>query len=515
MNDLQSDEQCDVVVIGGGPGGSTVATMVAMQGWKVVLLERERFPRYQIGESLLPSTIHGICVMLGVSEELKRANFTYKLGGTFRWGKNDAPWTFNFGSSSVMAGPRSFAYQVERSKFDNILLENARRKGVDVREECTVKDVIEENGRVVGVRYADKDGVESTIRARFVADASGNTSRIAQRVGERVYSKFFQNIALFGYYENGKRLPAPNNGNILCAAFDGGWFWYIPLSDSLTSVGAVVSRDHADLFKQDYEEAMRGFIASCPLIQEYLAGATRVTEGDYGKLRVRKDYSYSNSAFWKPGVVLVGDAACFIDPVFSSGVHLATYSALLAARSINSCLRGGIDESRAFDEFERRYRREFANFYQFLLAFYDMHEDEDSYFWAARKVLSTDEPEQEAFVRLVGGVSSSGERLYDSFDEFFERRHAFNAVFDKLADGAPDPITAAHAADREAADLKPEALMNELTRESVQLQVLGVAKTALPEKPMFDDGLVPSMDGYHWSEPRTAGRARRTSTGRR
>src|SRR5439155_111060 len=140
------------------------------------------------------------------------------------------------------------------------------------------------------------------------------------------------------YYENGKRLPPPNSGNILSVAFKNGWFWYIPLSDTLTSVGAVVSRDAAEQLS-DPQGAMQHFIDQAPLIKEYLAGAARVTSGIYGEYRIRKDYSYCNTGFWKPGCALVGDAACFIDPVFSSGVHLSTYSALLAARSINTCLR--------------------------------------------------------------------------------------------------------------------------------------------------------------------------------
>src|SRR6185369_8738502 len=199
-------EQVDLIVVGGGPAGATLSTFVAMQDRKVVLLERERFPRYQIGESLLPATVHGICVMLGVSQELKDASFTRKLGGTFRWGRNPKPWTFSFGSSSLMAGSTSYAYQVERSKFDHILLENAKRKGVDVREQHTVRDVLVEDGRIVGVTYVDPEGREGAIKARYVADASGNTSRISERVGERIYSKFFQNVALFGYFLGGKRL---------------------------------------------------------------------------------------------------------------------------------------------------------------------------------------------------------------------------------------------------------------------------------------------------------------------
>ena len=186
MTNSTNDRQADLIVVGGGPAGSTLATMVAMQGWKVVLLERERFPRYQIGESLLPATVHGICVMLGVSEELKKAKFTRKLGGTFRWGVNPKPWTFAFGSSPLMSGSTSYAYQVERSKFDLLLLENARRKGVEVREQYSVRDVIEENGRITGVTYVDPQQREGSIGARYVADASGNTSRISERVGERV-----------------------------------------------------------------------------------------------------------------------------------------------------------------------------------------------------------------------------------------------------------------------------------------------------------------------------------------
>src|SRR5436190_15344372 len=145
----------DVIVVGGGPAGSTVASFIAMDGNKVLLLEREKFPRHQIGESLLPATINGICVMLGVSEELAKANFTHKLGGTYRWGRHPEPWSFTFGPSSMIPGSQAFAYQVERMKFDHILLNNARRKGVDVREQHTVTEVLEEDGRVKGVGFTD------------------------------------------------------------------------------------------------------------------------------------------------------------------------------------------------------------------------------------------------------------------------------------------------------------------------------------------------------------------------
>jgi len=371
-----STESFDVIVIGGGPGGSTAASFVAMQGHRVLLLDRDTFPRHQIGESLLPATVHGICAMLGMTGELAAANFPRKRGGTFRWGSSPEPWTFTFAKNTD--APGGFAYQVERERFDKMLLDNSRRKGVDVREGHMVEDILFEDGRASAVRFTDDKGNAKVATARFIVDAGGNRSqKYCVDVGERVYSKFFQNVALYGYFEHGKRLPAPNQGNILSCAFRDGWFWYIPLSDTLTSVGAVVSREAAKLMQGGHEEAYAAFIQACPLISDYLANAKRVETGAYAGLRLRKDYSYCHTKFWTPGLVRIGDAACFIDPVFSSGVHLATYSALLAARSINTSLKGGaagVPEEACFSEFERRYRREYGNFYQFLVAFYDMHQ---------------------------------------------------------------------------------------------------------------------------------------------
>ena len=166
------DEQADVIVAGGGPGGSTQATLVAMAGHHVVLLEKEKFPRYQIGESLLPSTVHGICRLTGVADELAKAGFTKKRGGTFRWGANPEPWTFAFSISPKMTGETSYAYQVERSRFDQILLDHARHTGVDVREQHTVTGVIDDSDRVRGVTYTDTDGNERSEERRVGKECS-------------------------------------------------------------------------------------------------------------------------------------------------------------------------------------------------------------------------------------------------------------------------------------------------------------------------------------------------------
>nr|ACL80153.1 halogenase [Catenulispora yoronensis] len=484
----------DLIVVGGGPGGSTVSTLVAAQGRRVLLLEKEEFPRYQIGESLLPSTVHGICRLLGVSEALAEAAFMPKRGGTFRWGTSPEPWTFSFAVSEHFSGPTSTAYQVERMKFDKILLDNARTKGVDVREQCLVVDVVEEDGRVVGVVYDDPDGVRHTEHARYVVDASGNKSRIHSRVGgKRYYSEFFKNLAMFGYFGGGKRLPAPNSGNILCAAFSSGWFWYIPLTDTLTSVGAVLRYDAVERVRQDKEQALADLIEECPLIADYLSDARRVTTGPYGEIRIRKDYSYSADKFWRPGMVLTGDAACFIDPVFSSGVHLATYSGLLAARSINSVLSGELDEARCFEEFEARYRKEFSLFHDFLVAFYDMHQDTDSYFWKAKKVTLSAAPALESFVELVGGGASLETGLMDAGSYDGVRKSAFKEL-KELADRP----TGEDGTDRDPFESElVESVMEEGTR--IQLHALGAGDDADDVSPVAG-GLVPSADGLHWAE---------------
>ncbi|MDH6709351.1 halogenation protein CepH [Kitasatospora sp. MAA19] len=392
-----SAEAFDVVVAGGGPAGSTAASLVAMQGHRVLLVEKEVFPRYQVGESLLPSTVHGVCRMLGVTDELAETDFPVKRGATFQWGARPEPWAFSFEASSRLTGSTSFAYQADRARFDEILLNNAKRKGVVVREGCSVTAVVEEGDRVTGLRYLDPDGGEHEVGARFVVDASGHESPLFSSVGgTRDHAESFRGLALSGYFGNGcKRLPEPHAGDALSVTFDKGWFWYVPLFGGLTSVGAVVRGEVAEKLPDDREEAFKALIAECPTISDLLSEGMRVTAGKYGKLRIREDFVYHQTTFRRPGMILVGDAACSVDPLFSSGVHLATYSALLAARSINSVLAGDLDEETALTEFEARYRREFGAFSEFLAAFHAMTGDEH--------------PEPESFVDLATGVSSGDE----------------------------------------------------------------------------------------------------------
>jgi halogenation protein CepH len=428
MSEIRS--HYDLVVVGGGPAGSALAALVAMAGHKVLLLERLVHPRYQIGESLLPATVHGVCAILGVEQQLHAAGFIRKNGAALKWGASPEMWGFGFSQSKALDEiGANFAYQVERCKFDQILFENARGKGVDIVENCTVRGVLTEAGRVVGVRYDAGDGTERIVRARYVADASGNGSAIHEQVGKRVHSEFFRNFAIFGYFENAGRLAPPNQGNIICEAFDRGWCWLIPLRNgetSLTSVGVVLASSQLTGLESPEATYLEN-LARTKIVSGLLKDATRVTDGMYGRIRTRRDWSYTSERFWAPGMLLLGDAACFVDPVLSTGVHLATYSALLAARSINTCLAGAMDEQHAFDEFEARYRREYEMFYNFLIAFYDMHRDEASYYWQARKVLKTGERDNEAFVQLVAGSAMSA-------DIYIGSKHGIGAALQGFAD---------------------------------------------------------------------------------
>ncbi|AZQ39030.1 FAD-dependent oxidoreductase [Streptomyces cyaneochromogenes] len=457
----------DLIVVGGGPAGSTAATVVAMRGHRVLLLERETFPRYQIGESLLPATVHGVCQILGVADEVAKAGFTLKRGGTLRWGRDPEPWQFSFSMTPRLPEPTATAFQVERSRFDEILLRNAGRAGVEIREGSPVRRVLADGERVRGVEYTDPDRTLRTAYAPHVIDASGNTSRIHGQVGgTRVYSDFFRNLAVFGYYEGGQRLPEPNSGNIFCAAFDAGWIWYIPLRPDLTSVGAVISPEHIPAVQRDPRAAWQDMIRACPDVDRLLRGVPVATDPPYDRVRVRKDYSYWKKSFWTPGMALVGDAACFVDPVLSSGVHLATYGALLAARAVNAALDGSVPESRGFAEFEARYRREYAVFYEFLIAFYDMEQAEESYFWAAKKVTEVDLGEAAAFAELAGGLVS-GDRSVVGPEQLGDHWRAAAAELDgavgrlAAADDRVNPLLSARVVGetfRTGNDLQEQAL---------------------------------------------------------
>jgi FAD-dependent halogenase len=263
-----------------------------------------------------------------------------------------------------------------------------------------------------------------------------------------------------------------------------------------------MSREVASQLNQNtYEETMRRFINACPVIKELLEPATRITEGMYGELRVRRDWSYMNTKFWSPGMLLVGDAACFVDPIFSSGVHLGTYGALLAARSINTCLKSGdtIGEDRSLTEFERRYRREYSNWYQFVMGFYDLHQDKESYYFNARKILNTEERANDAFIRLCSGVSNTGEPLYENATEFMNDRTWAGDALDKIINEEKLDAHLPMVKEKLGAE-KFEKLPAPILESSFNMITQSlIGPQALPQTPLYQDGLIVSTDGFHWA----------------
>ena len=395
-----------IIVIGGGPAGSCVSTLLARQGLDVVLLERERFPRPHVGESLLPASIP-ILHDLGVLDEVKRAGFTVKLGATMIWGADREPWSWHFSETNA-SNPHS--YQVWRPEFDAILLNNARRAGVDVREGCQATGVMfDDAGAAVAVqcRPADGSGGETELPAGYVVDASGQGGLLSRQLGLRQWDEFFRNLAVYGYYQGGERLPAPDQGNILIESQPAGWLWHIPLRDGWASVGAVVDaetgqRGIRELGTQRFLESQ---VAAAPRLAEMLASAQFVSGPE-----VLRDWSYRCQSLHGPGYILVGDAGCFIDPLFSSGVHLALTSATLAAAAVTSALEDPAIAGPAGQVYQQLYYKEYGHFRELARLFYSSNRTADSYFWEARRLLDNDPSltPRQSFIQAVAGQPARG-----------------------------------------------------------------------------------------------------------
>ena len=354
----------DVAVIGGGPGGSTVATALARRGRTVVVLERERFPRFHIGESQLPWT-NEILQALGVRDTIAASGFIEKWGASFRGpdGPEERYADFQFARET----PTPQTFQVLREKFDEILLRHAEKSGARVLEEHRMVDAAFEDDGVT-LSYSDKHGGAGTMRVCVVVDASGRAGVLAKRFGRHEPDPLLLNIAVHAQYEGIPRASGRRAGDIrMFTRPDMGWLWFIPLSDTVISVGAVIpQRVHRRESKATPEESLAHYLAGTPASLPLLENARRVSPA-----RFDADYSYLATCMAGDRWVAVGDAAAFLDPVFSTGVMLAMQGGLEIAGAIDNGLRNGDVSARIFADYERNVRRRYHHFRRFAVGFYE------------------------------------------------------------------------------------------------------------------------------------------------
>jgi flavin-dependent dehydrogenase len=364
-HELQDAAGPDVVVIGGGPAGSTTSTILAQRGIRVRLFERERFPRFHIGESLIPET-YWVLERLNMLPKMRQSPFVKKYSVQFvnASGKLSAPFYFWDNKPHEC----SQTWQVVRSEFDRMMLENAREHGVIVHEGTRVLDVLFEDGRAVGVRVKREDGATEDVRARVVVDASGQNGLLMNRLRLRVWDPLLNKGAIWTYWKGAYRDAGKDEGAtiVIQTPSRNGWFWYIPLHDDIVSVGVVAPFDYLFKGRTNYGQTYREEVEACAAVGERVSKAEQVT-GYFAT----KDYSYRSKQVAGDGWVLVGDAFGFLDPLYSSGVLLALRSGEQAADAIADGLARG-DTSAAqlgrwgatFNEGVDRMRRLVCEYYQ-------------------------------------------------------------------------------------------------------------------------------------------------------
>lgn len=395
-----SQKKCDVLVVGGGPAGSSVAALMSTYGKSVVLIEKEEFPRYHVGESLLSGTAD-LIKKIGAFEEMEKQNFVKKHGVDWLWGNDGEAWTVYF--KDALAMKYDYGYQVERDVFDDILLKNARKKGTEILQPYRVKKILEENGRVVGVvaeHTATKEIKE--IYAEMTVDASGASCLLSKKYNTPEYDENLQNMAIWSYWEGEERPSGIDAGNTYLTTFKEGWWWFIPLKDKV-SVGIIIDKNNYDqIQKYGPKDYYLKALEESPQMMERLKNAQMVD-----KVRTEKDWSYKFDKFYGPGFIALGQAACFIDPLFSTGVHLAILSGYLGAVAINTILdKDEYKEEEILAFYQEKYEAEYNRLREQVNFLYSGHKvDKDSYFWNARKLFDLPNVDpKNAFVSLIAGA---------------------------------------------------------------------------------------------------------------
>ena len=358
-------ENLDVAVMGGGPAGATAATLVAMGGFRVALLEREKTPPFKVGESLVPYTYETFA-RLGIVERLKKSHFQKKHSVQFfsASGRGSAPFYF----SETDPHERSTTWQVRRSELDGLLLENAVEHGVELRRGVQVQDVLFDGDRAAGVRARGPDGVREDIPARVVVDATGRNALLARKLELRVAEPHLRKVSIFSHFRGARRDEGLDEGAtlIMHTRNRDSWFWYIPLAGDVVSVGVVGDLEALMDRPGDAQSRFEEEIRNCPALEERLAGAEQAMP-----VRVVQDFSYCSERIAGDGWVLVGDAFAFLDPIYSTGVLLALKSGEAAADTICCALTNNDLSGAALGAFADEFVAGIRAFRKVVYAFYD------------------------------------------------------------------------------------------------------------------------------------------------
>lgn len=398
--------QFDAIVIGAGPAGCAAARILADHGRKVLLLEREKFPRYHVGESLLPFTFYPL-KRLGLIERMRESAFVKKYSVQFvsTSGKASQPFYFFNRYDQEVAQ----TWQVLRSEFDLMLMEHARERGATVIEEIEVTSLLQENGRVVGVQTRDRNGNSKEFRAPFTVDCTGKESFSAVRQRWRVRDPELNKVAVWTYYKGAKRDEGIDAGATTVAFVpEKGWFWYIPQHNDMVSVGVVAEgkyltrggiKDLKQIFEREIEQNA--------WIKQYLAPGHQT-----GSYYITHEFSFHSKHCAAPGLVLAGDAFCFLDPVFSSGLMFALKSGVMAADAIHQALVEQDFSMQRFSEYGSNLRRGIENMRKLVYAFYNPN--------FSFRALTDKYPDLAGDVTdcLSGDVDKDFSRLFDAVAEF-------------------------------------------------------------------------------------------------
>lgn len=399
--------EVDVLIIGGGPAGASSAAILAEYGHRVLILEREKFPRYHIGESLIPFTFQPL-ERLGMIPKMRQTNFVKKYSVTFVHpeGKRSQPfYFFNRYDRETVAQ----TWQVLRSEFDQMMLDNAREKGAEVREETTVKDFIMEGDRVAGAIATDKQGCTHEVRAKITLDCTGKEAMSSNRRGWRMKDPYLNKIAVWTYYKGSKREADLDEGATTVAYIpDKGWFWHIPQHNDMVSVGIVaegkyLTRDGVREPKQIFDRA----VEENQWIKSHLAEGAQV-----GEYFVTSEYSRHSRYCAAPGLLLLGDALAFLDPVFSSGVMLALKCGVTAGEEVHKGLETDDLSPARFAHYGATIRQGVENMRKLVYAFYDPK-------FSFREIIAKyPEAGGEITDCLSGDVNKDFSQLWDHIREF-------------------------------------------------------------------------------------------------